>query len=155
MAEMALQYLQSAHNQVGIAQDSWTGWANALAPEYDAARDNYVGAVGMVEQAIRLKREQMWQLLGYMVGAFAVPWAARFLSPAKRMLAQVRDQAVALNEFDDLTSAMLKDAVEKMAGTAKDSLKGSLIDFVKSKAMGSTTDPFKATVEKTAYSRSL
>jgi hypothetical protein len=149
MAEMALQYLQSAHNQVGIAETAWNGWANALTPEYDAARTNYVGALGKVEQAIRLKKEQLWQLLGYMLGMFGAPWAGRLLAPAKRVLGEVGTHAQALNEFDELTSAMLKDAVEKMASTAKDALKGSALDVVKSKAMGSTTDPYKPTTEST------
>ena len=73
MSESALQYLQSAHNEVGIAARSWTGWANALAPEYDGARDSYVGAVTSVSEAIKLKKEQMWKLLTFMLGTFGAP----------------------------------------------------------------------------------
>jgi hypothetical protein len=149
MPENALQYLQSAHNEVGIAARSWTGWANALAPEYDGARDGYVDAVKGVAEAIKLKKEQMWTLLTYMLGTFGAPWAGRLLAPAKRLLTSVGTHAQAINDFDDLTSAFFKDAVEKMAGTAKDALKDSVLDFVKKKATGSTNDPFTPTVEKT------
>jgi hypothetical protein len=150
MAEMALQYLQSAHNKVGHAARAWTGWANALAPEYDVARDNHLNALKEVAEETKVRNEQMWAILGFVLGAVgtagvATPWAGRLLTKAKRVL---EDSGVPAG-YDALTSAFVRDALANVAGDAKDAIKDSALDALKTRATGSTSDPYVPTVEKT------
>jgi hypothetical protein len=148
MGELALQYLQSAHNEVGHASRAWTGWVNALAPEYDAARDAHLQALKDVADETKLRTEQMWQILGFVLVGVGTPWAGRLLSKASRLL-EATGIPSAASGLDALTTAFAKEAMEKMGGDAKDALKGSALDLLKSKASGSTTDPYTPTVEKT------
>jgi len=150
MAEMALQYLQSAHNKVGHAARAWTGWVNALTPEYDAARDNHLNALKEVAEETKVRNEQMWAILGFVLGAVgtagvATPWAGRWLAKAQRVI----DKSGVAKIYDSLTTAFVRDAVDEMYQGAKDAIKDSALDWLKNKATGSTSDPYTPTVEST------
>lgn len=150
MAEMALQYLQSAHNKVGHAARAWTGWVNALTPEYDTARDNHLNALKEVAEETKVRNEQMWAILGFVLGAVgtagvATPWAGRLLAKAKRVI----DASGVAKVYDSLTTAFVRDAVDEMYQGAKDAIKDSALDWLKNKATGSTSDPYTPTVENT------
>jgi hypothetical protein len=150
MAEMAFQYLQSAHNEIGQAARAWTGSINALTPEYDAARDNHLKALKDVAEETKVRDEQMWAILGFVLGTVwtagtASPWAGRLLTQAKRVFNDSKIPAI----YDSLTTAFVRDALSNIYGEAKDALKDSALEWIKNKGNNSTADPYEPTVENT------
>jgi hypothetical protein len=151
MSESALQYLQSTHNEIGQAQKAWIGSIDALTPEYDAARESHLKALKDVAEETKVREEQMWAILGFVLGTVwkagqETPWAGRFLTQAKRV---ITEKTKIPQFYDSLTTAFVRDALSNIYGDAKDAIQDSALDWIKNRGSDSTTDPYTPAVENT------
>lgn len=140
----SLIILQSIRNNVDTAESGWTTFAKSIKPVYRDAFQTHKTTLSAVKQAIQLEAQNGWAAFNLALSLVGGFWVPRLLKP----LQGAHDELVGAWLKDTLTDGM-RHAATEAAKEAQKNISGTLMDKLKSAAVGGTNSSYEPVVEST------